>query len=147
LFTIVYTEVIVDYILIAFHFHFHSLFYLQRAGNLCFQGITKDNATALHFSVLVKDSPLVVPEGSSLCWWEDVKELVDSVPERVRSLRLLLRFIQRYHSTVVGWEGSPNLAQMIDWRDSQGLTPLMCASSIGNASAVKLLLEVRELLL
>ena len=69
---------------------------LQRCGSLCFQSTAAETSSALHHAVA----------GGSL-----------------ECLRLLLRFLRRYGtSTVIGWDGT--FADMVDWVDEGGYTPL-----------------------
>jgi hypothetical protein len=115
---------------------------LRRAVIWCFQGTRRNASTALHFAVRAtapRSSPY--PEASISCW-EDVADLVTCRPEKTKSLLYLLKSIQRYNDSIVGWDGSPTFQEIVDWRDENGMTALMWASKLGNAPAVKLLLQV-----
>ena len=89
---------------------------LQRAGNLCFQGITRR-----HFPTLV----LAVATG------------------RVDILRLLLRFLSKYSVALSIWEGSPS--DLLDWQyamdETGGRTPLMEACRSANVRMVEILIK------
>eukprot|EP01041_Mallomonas_annulata_P004988 gene4988-9967_t len=75
---------------------------LQRAGSYCFQGTNKRSSCALHHAIL---------------------------SDEVITLQLLLRFLTRYISNVVGWEGFGSIQEALNWRDANDLTPLMlCAT-------------------
>lgn len=73
-----------------------------------------------------------------------------AVDDRMKSLRSLLRFLSRYHDSVVGWETNesslasilpPTFATMINWRNESYLSPLLLACTLGRASAAEILIK------
>jgi hypothetical protein len=115
---------------------------LQRAGVWCFQGTMPNSASALHFAVRAATQRAPPFPEASISSLEDVYDLIASVPEQTKSLHYLLKFMQRFRESIIGWGNSPSFSDMVDWRDEHNMTALMWACSLGKVSAVKLLLQV-----
>mmetsp|Transcript_15071 Transcript_15071/g.22671 ORF Transcript_15071/g.22671 Transcript_15071/m.22671 type:complete len:800 (+) Transcript_15071:235-2634(+) len=143
--------------------------FLQRAGNLCFQGTgtrlavptanshdapcdrTASGCTGIPHTSIVDKSFFAKGYRPMVRQQERWKRgggcaLHAAIIGGPMCLKLLLRFLRRYSSVLVGWEGAGSLPSMVNWRKGRadGYTPLMLACALGDAACVKMLLDLKQ---
>jgi len=110
---------------------------LQYAGTWCFQDIKKNQTTPLHIAVSSAHFNSFSP-----CDWHEL-DLNLFTSDAHKCINYMLRFLKKHHKAIEGWEMDEiNMCDIVNWKDEQGKTPLMLASASGNATTIKLLLQV-----
>ena len=124
---------------------------LQRAGIWGFQGISVHMSCPLHWAVRSylndSDPELAIrrrrPGNSATL---DIISSISSIftgyyDDCTECLRILLRFLSKYATSLIGWQTDPTFKEILEWRDENNFTPLMLACSIGNHRAVRVLIQ------